>query len=269
VALTAVFVYKEGRMPASHSASGFISATAAAALLLPLAAIAAGPEQPTSPSAGAAQVSSPESFSDQPSAWVAAPAAQLQLDAGKVVMQSDFDASHARVNVDAAIRIHASPQTVWPLITQCDSASLLIPGLRRCKELSHAPDGTWSVVEHDIKFAAMLPMVHSVFRADYHAPYRMDFHRIAGDMKDEVGTWLLQPSPDGQTTTIEYRVAMQPGFFVPHSMVRHSLKKQLPAALLALRARAEHADAPLASSNAGAASAADQPSADIRSSGSQ
>lgn len=258
-------------MRATHSTFGFISATAAAALMVPVAAFAAVPEAPASPSPSAPQ-SSPQgstlaSFSDQPSAWVAAAGAQSQLDAGKVVVQSDFDASHALVNVDAAIRIHATAQTIWPLITQCDSASLLIPGLRHCKELSRAPDGSWSVIEHDIKFAAMLPMVHSVFRADYHAPYRMQFHRIAGDMKDEVGIWLLQPSPDGQTTTIEYRVAMQPGFFVPHSMVRHSLKKQLPAALLALRDRAEHSPAPLAAplaaSNATAASGAVQPSAAV------
>ncbi|HTT06342.1 MAG TPA: SRPBCC family protein [Steroidobacteraceae bacterium] len=252
-------------MRASHSASGFIGTTAAAALMFSIEAFAAAPAAPASPSPSAPQVSSPESSSDQPSdqpsAWVEAPAAQAQLDVGKVVVQSSFDAARALVNVDAAIRIHATAQTIWPLITQCDSASLLIPGLRHCKELSRAPDGSWAVVEHDIKFAAMLPMVHSVFRADYHAPYRMNFHRIAGDMKDEVGTWLLQPSADGRTTTIEYRVAMQPGFFVPHSMVRRSLKKQLPAALLALRARAEHPTAPLAASSAGAAATgADQTS---------
>jgi hypothetical protein len=165
---------------------------------------------------------------------------QARLQAGEVVVQSGFDAQQASVHVDAAVRIQAPAQAIWPLITRCDSASILIPGLKHCKELSSAPDGSWAVVEHDIKFAAMLPMVHSVYRADYHAPYRMDFHRIAGDMKDEVGAWLLQPSADGRSTTIEYRVAMQPGFFVPHSMVRHSLKKQLPEALTALRERAEH-----------------------------
>lgn len=218
------------------------SACAAAALLSSAAALAAD-----APAATA---------TDQQSAWVSGPAAQAQLEAGKVVVQSDFDARQGRVNVDAAIRIHATAQTIWPLITRCDSASLLIPGLRHCKELRSAPDGSWAEVEHDIKFAVMLPIVHSVFRADYHAPYRMDFHRIAGDMKYEVGSWLLQPSADGSSTTIEYRVAMQPGVFVPHGMVRHSLKKQLPASLMALRKRAEQPAAPLASSTAGAATGA-------------
>ena len=215
------------------------SACAAAALLSCAAALAAG-----TPAATAA--------TDQQSAWVSAPAAQAQLDAGKVVVHSDFDARRGRVNVDAAIRIHATAQAIWPLITRCDSASLLIPGLRHCKELRSAPDGSWAEVEHDIKFAMMLPVMRSVFRADYQAPYRMDFHRIAGDMKYEVGTWLLQPSADGDSTTIEYRVAMQPGVFVPHTIVRHSLKKQLPASLMALRKRAEQAPTPLASSAVGA-----------------
>jgi hypothetical protein len=187
--------------------------------------------------AQSAQVAAP---SQQVSDWVAAAASQGKLDAGQVLLQSQFDAAQARVSVDAAVRIHAKPEVIWPLITRCDSAAILIPGLKHCRQLSQSTDHTSAVVEHDIKFAALLPIVRSVYQANYQAPYRMDFHRIAGDMKDEVGTWLLQPSADGSSTTVEYRVAMQPGFFVPHTMVRHSLKKQLPAALLALRERAEH-----------------------------
>lgn len=208
-----------------------------------------------------AKVTSP---TQQVSDWVSAPDAQSKLDAGQVLLQSQFDAAQARVSVDAAIRIHARPEIIWPLITRCDSAAILIPGLKHCRQLSQSADGTSAVVEHDIKFAALLPMVHSVYRANYQAPYRMDFHRIAGDMKDEVGTWLLQPSTDGSSTTIEYRVAMQPGFFVPHTMVRHTLNKQLPAALLALRERAEHPDEParVASSDNDAPEAAGAPAAD-------
>lgn len=223
---------------------------AAALTLLCSVALAADPGDVAAGAVtnGSATASGTDALSD----WIGAAGTQSQLDAGQVVVQSGFDAQQASVHVDAAVRIHAPAQTIWPLITRCDSASILIPGLKHCKELSDAPDGSWAVVEHDIKFAVMLPMVHSVFRADYHAPYRMDFHRIAGDMKDEVGTWLLQPSADGRSTTIEYRVAMQPGFFVPHGMVRHSLNKQLPAALVALRERAEHPpSSPLVSSTAG------------------
>jgi hypothetical protein len=176
--------------------------------------------------------------------WVGTVATQAKLDAGKVVLQSQFDAAHSAVSIDAAIRIHASPSAIWPLITRCDSASNMFRELKRCKELSSAADGSWAVVEHDLKLSVVLPLVHSVFRNDYQAPYRMDFHRVAGDMKYEAGSWLLQPSADGSSTTIEYRVALQPGFLVPHGLVRRSLKKQLPTALLTLRSRAEHPEAP-------------------------
>lgn len=170
--------------------------------------------------------------------WLEGAAQQARLAAGKVVVRSSLDEHAARASVDAAIRVHATPQTIWELITQCRYASILIPGLKRCEQLNAATDGSWAVIEHDIKYAPLLPMVHSIFRADFQPPLRMDFHRIGGDLKDETGTWMLQPSADG-TTTVEYRVSIKPGFWVPHSMIRRSLRKQLPEALVALRAHAE------------------------------
>jgi Polyketide cyclase / dehydrase and lipid transport len=176
------------------------------------------------------------------SAWLQRPAVQARLAAGKVVARSALDARHGSASVDAAIRVHAPPEAIWPLITQCRYAAILIPGLRHCKRLRSAPDGSWAIIEHDIKYAVLLPQVHSVFRADFHPPLRMDFHRIAGSLKEETGSWILQPSADG-TTTVEYRVSMKPGFWVPHSMIRRSLQKQLPAALVALRAHAQRQSA--------------------------
>jgi hypothetical protein len=68
----------------------------------------------------------------------------------------------------------------------------------------------------------------------------MATHHSAGNAKNEVATWLLQPSADTRSTTIEHRAQMRLGFFVPHAIVRHALKRQPPAALAALRERAEH-----------------------------
>jgi hypothetical protein len=234
IVAAAAFVYKEDRMPQRKPARAIANVSAIVATLLSMAALAA--------ENGAQTLA-------QQSAWVGSAATQAQLDAGKVAVQSDFDAS-AHVSIDAAIRVHATPQQIWPLITRCDSASIMFPELKHCRQLSSAPDGSWDIVEHDIKLALLLPTVHSVFRNDYHAPYRLDFHRVSGDMKYEEGSYVLQPSTDGHTTTIEYRVALQPGFFVPRGIVKHSLRKRLPAALMALRARAEQlsAQAPLVSS---------------------
>jgi hypothetical protein len=85
-------------------------------------------------------------------------------------------------------------------------------------------------------------------------------HHSAGNMKDEVGTWLLQPSADARSTTIEYRAQVQSGFFVPHVVVPHALKGRLPAALVVLRERAEHpAQLRLASPSSDTAQPYEQP----------
>jgi ribosome-associated toxin RatA of RatAB toxin-antitoxin module len=195
--------------------SSIVIAISAAALLMPAAA----------------------SAQDSQGAWLLDPLVQSQLAAGKAVSHNQLDDGQPRVRIDAAVRIDAPAQTVWKLLTECKYASIYIPGLRHCRMIDRAPDGSWAVIEHDIKYSALLPMVHSVFRADYRPLQQIDFHRVSGNIKSESGEWLLQPCSD-HCVTVEYRVSIEPGFWVPHSMVQHSLKKQLPSALVALRVRA-------------------------------
>ncbi|MGH8144099.1 MAG: SRPBCC family protein [Steroidobacteraceae bacterium] len=179
----------------------------------------------------------PDRAPDSQNSWLTDPQVQGELAAGKVVSRYQLDAGHSHARIDAAIRINASTQTVWKLLTECKYASIYIPGLRHCRVVDSAPDGSWEVIEHDIKYSALLPMVHSIFRADYRPLQQIEFHRVSGDFKSESGEWLLRPCAD-RCVTVEYRVSIQPGFWAPRSMVQRSLKRQLPSALTALRVRA-------------------------------
>ena len=85
----------------------------------------------------------------------------------------------------------------------------------------------------------MLPTIRFVFRADYQRPRRIDFRRVSGDLKEEEGSWLLEATPDGSATILEYEVYVDPGFWVPQALIRRSLRKDLPAALAALRVQVE------------------------------
>jgi hypothetical protein len=78
-----------------------------------------------------------------------------------------------------------------------------------------------------------------VFRAEYHRPDRIDFHRISGDLKDEHGTWLLTPTRVAATTLVQYEMYLDPGFWVPQTLVARSLRKDLPTALTGLKERVE------------------------------
>lgn len=167
-------------------------------------------------------------------AWLNSRVVQASLASGAVAVHSIVDGRRSRGTVEAAIRIHAGAREIWPFITQCRYAAWLIRGLTRCRILQRAPDGSWADIEHVIHYSLFTPTMHSIFRAEFHPPYRMDFHRIGGNLEQEVGSWTLVPSA-GDATTVVYRVSLQPGFWIPKFMVRRMLHKQLPAALRSLR----------------------------------
>jgi len=176
--------------------------------------------------------------------WVAEPAIQQRLAAGEVVVitnSNTTDPGHPRGFVHAAVRISATPETIWNIMTDCEQAATYVPGLRRCRRIDGAPDGSWQDIEHEVRYAWFLPTVRYVFRAQYERPHRIAFRRISGDLKEEEGTWLLTPTADNSATIVQYEVYVDPGFWIPQTLVNRSLRKDLPAALNGLRERAQSA----------------------------
>jgi hypothetical protein len=105
-----------------------------------------------------------------------------------------------------------------------------------------APDNSWEIIEQESKYSWLMPSVTTIVRADYKRPQRIDFKRVGGDLKDETGTWVLEsssPATHDNTTIVEYELHVDPGFWIPRVLVRHSLRTELPAALTAIRSRAE------------------------------
>jgi len=179
------------------------------------------------------------------SAWTEDPTVRQQLAAGKVAIRVALDTDGERGRVYAAVRIRAAPEVIWGVLTDCEHAASFIPGLKRCTRIDSAPDGSWDVFEQQIKYSWLMPLVTCVFRAEYKRPQHIDFQRISGDLKDEKGTWALVETPNAvaaaaaQTTIVEYDLYVDPGFWVPRVLLRQSLRSELPAALSALRNRAE------------------------------
>ncbi len=175
------------------------------------------------------------------SSWLDDPQVRRELDAGGTVLHSNPGAAAEGegIRVDAAIKINADREVIWRVLKDCDHAASFIPGLKRCHATWSAADGSAQILEHEMRYSWLLPTIRSVFRADYQRPYRIDFRRISGDMKEEHGAWLLEPAAEGGATIIEYQLYVDPGFWVPGAITRHWINKELPAALTALRARAE------------------------------
>ena len=174
--------------------------------------------------------------------WIANPDVQRRLAGGEIVVEaataSDADRPSGRVR--AAVLIKAKPEAIWAVMIDCREALRFVPGLKLCRRVDGAPDGRWADVEQEIHYSWFLPTVHNVLRADCDRPHRIDFHRTSGDLKQEEGTWILTPAPDGSATVVEYEMYLDPGFWIPQWLVSRTLRKDLPAALSGLRQRVEH-----------------------------
>jgi polyketide cyclase/dehydrase/lipid transport protein len=140
-------------------------------------------------------------------------------------------------NARGAVRIHASRETVWSLITSCPESVRIVPGLEACDVLETAPDQSWQRIRQVMNYSWLVPKVTYVIRASYDPPTRVAIERMSGDLRTLRGTWDLQS--DGAYTIAHYMVELAPGFWVPHWIVRSALRKDLPRMLRTLRTRAE------------------------------
>jgi hypothetical protein len=155
---------------------------------------------------------------------------------GDIEVTGSMDSAEQSGAASATVRIHASREIVWSLITSCPESLNLVPGLETCDVLTTAPDGTWQKIRHVMKFW-YLPRLTYVIRASYDQPSKVSIERISGDLRTLTGSWEL--SSDGDYTIAHYTVELVPGFWVPHWIVRSALRRDLPKMLRALRTRAE------------------------------
>jgi hypothetical protein len=140
-------------------------------------------------------------------------------------------------SASAIVRIHASRETVWSLITSCPESLRMVPGLEVCDVLETSPDQSWQRIRHVMNYSWYVPKLTYVMRANYDPPAKVSIERISGDLRTLRGSWELQS--DGDYTIAHYMVDLAPGFWVPNWIVRGALRRDLPKMLRALRTRAE------------------------------
>jgi hypothetical protein len=148
-----------------------------------------------------------------------------------------LDPAEQSGSASAIVRIHASRETVWSLITSCPESMRMVPGLEICDVLETAPDQSWQKIRHVMNYSWYVPKLTYVIRATYDRPAKVSIERISGDLRTLRGSWEL--NSDGDYTIAHYTVDLAPGFWVPNWIVRTALRKDLPKMLRALRSRAE------------------------------
>ena len=152
-----------------------------------------------------------------------------------------LDAGEQSGKATGTVRIHASREVVWSLITSCQDAMRILPGLQACEVMSTAPDHSWQLIRHVMNYSWYIPTVTYQMRATYDRPARVVIERESGDLRRLHCSWDLKA--DGDYTVAQYVVELSPGFWVPQWMVRSALRRDLPKMLRALKSRAEFVQA--------------------------
>jgi Polyketide cyclase / dehydrase and lipid transport len=171
---------------------------------------------------------------------ISAAAADLAKESaqhGDIDVAVSLDANQQSGSASATVRIHASREVIWSLITSCAEALHLVPGLIACDVVETAPDRSWQRIRHVMDYSWYVPKLTYEIRAAYDQPSGVSIERVSGDLLILKGSWALQK--DGDYTIAHYAINLAPGFWVPQWIVRAALRRDLPKMLRALRARAE------------------------------
>jgi hypothetical protein len=83
----------------------------------------------------------------------------------------------------------------------------------------------------------LIPNFNYVVESHYENAERIEFHRVAGTLKDFKGSWEMLPVDNGLRTELTYSMYLDPGFFVPQWIIREGVKTELPRILGAVRQR--------------------------------
>lgn len=158
-----------------------------------------------------------------------------RIESGDVALEAHTDSSGRGGQVRAMIDIAAPAQVVWAAILDCERAARMTPSVKRCTVLSRDPSGRTELREHVVKWSFLLPALHSTSRLTLEPYRRIGFRCEAGDIKDCEGQWLLEPLGGGRATRVTYENRATAPFGLPNGVTTMAMRRDVPAALRALR----------------------------------
>jgi hypothetical protein len=166
-----------------------------------------------------------------------AQAAARELKDGGIVIDAHADA-RGRGSVWASVDIAAPPAVVFRVILDCDLAARMSPGVKSCRVVSRAADGT-EIREHTVKWGFFLPTLRSTSRVSLEPDRLIRFTCIGGDIRACEGSWKLEPLDGGRRTHVTYEMWATSPFAVPAGMVSGMMRRDVPQSLRALRRECE------------------------------
>jgi ribosome-associated toxin RatA of RatAB toxin-antitoxin module len=133
--------------------------------------------------------------------------------------------------------IAAAPETCFDALCEFETYPEWQSAVKRCEVLEREADGSL-VVETLIDLRVR--EIRYVLRYQFERPHRMWWEYLDGDARDIAGDFELEDLRDG-TTRATYRLAVDPGRFVPGPLKRLIAEQGTRGAVEDLRSRVEPA----------------------------
>jgi uncharacterized membrane protein len=142
----------------------------------------------------------------------------------------------ARSYVVGTVSINAQPENVWNVLVDYPKAPEVFENLKLCE-----------VVESKgrVKLVRQVVRTGLPFEFDYivalteDKPYRIEWYRESGSLKEVTGSWELEPDDSGEKTKITYSIFIDGGFCLPPWLLNSQIKNYLPVLLNSLRHKVE------------------------------
>jgi ribosome-associated toxin RatA of RatAB toxin-antitoxin module len=136
------------------------------------------------------------------------------------------------------VLIKSSPQQVWQVLTDYNSAPKIFPTLKQCQVIADA--GNCKRVHYQIHPSGQLANFEYDLDVRETPHKRIDWHRVAGDFKEVDGYWKLDPADGGRSTIVTYASHVNGGFFMPQALIKRQTRMDFPQVMTALRTTAEN-----------------------------
>ena len=159
------------------------------------------------------------------------------IQGGEILI--DFgDARRFRGRIRAAVLVEAPPQSIWTVLSDCESAPAYLDNVQSCELVETLDGGQAQVFRQRAKLRWFMPSFEHEFRLDYEPYDRMRVTRVSGPFEQLDGVWWLVPDTAGRTRVI-YRLDIEPGPLIPRFLLSRPLRRDILNAMRAVRERSE------------------------------
>lgn len=155
------------------------------------------------------------------------------IQGGEILI--DFgDDRRFRGRIRAAALVDAGPETIWAILSDCESAPQYLNNVQSCELVETLDGGKAQVFRQRAKLRWFMPTFEHEFRLDYEPYDRIRVTRVSGPFERLDGVWWLVPESPGRTRVV-YQLDIESGPLIPNFMLSGPLRRDILNAMRAVR----------------------------------